>query len=257
MAYVYLISVEGVVRYVGKGSGRRLHFHEGQARAILRGKAIGRHGSAKLWNKLAAAMRQEQRIEARILIDGLSDADAYAAEAEAIAAYEPDQLWNISRGGDNHARVVAAYAWALPGFREAHRERIRAGVIAAFAQSPGMQAGLQLGRDALQDPAVEARRRAGISAAKKGKPLSEATRAGSDAAWSDPDRRAIRVEAMSAAWIKPGAKELRSASIAAGVAKAMADPDKAALRKARMREAARKRWADPEKRASLLAARRG
>jgi hypothetical protein len=60
--YVYAICVDGVVRYIGKGSNGRVHFHVIEAGRINRRRARGANTdrtATKFYRKLAEAILQE------------------------------------------------------------------------------------------------------------------------------------------------------------------------------------------------------
>jgi hypothetical protein len=66
--YVYAICVDGVVRYIGKGSNGRVHFHVIEAGRINKRRARGANidrTATKFYGKLAEAMRHEATINAR------------------------------------------------------------------------------------------------------------------------------------------------------------------------------------------------
>src|SRR5437660_9757486 len=81
--YVYAIQVDGVVRYIGKGSNGREHFHAIEARRINSRWARGANTNGTTTNfyrKLAEAMRHGATITEEIMIDGLTDQDANRIE---------------------------------------------------------------------------------------------------------------------------------------------------------------------------------
>ena len=72
--YVYAIHVNGVVRYIGKGSNGRLHFHVIEARRINSRRALGAktdRTTTNFYRKLAEAMRHGATITEEIMVDGL------------------------------------------------------------------------------------------------------------------------------------------------------------------------------------------
>jgi len=101
MAYVYAIVVDDIVRYVGKGTGKRLLRHVQKMHQILRARAAGEVVRAThLHNRMARAWRNGSILEVITLIDGLTDDEAFAKEIEIIATYSTSQLWNKTLGGD-------------------------------------------------------------------------------------------------------------------------------------------------------------
>ena len=98
--YVYAIYVDGVVRYIGKGSNGRLHFHVIEARRINSRRARGANTDStatKFYRKLAEAMRHGATITEEIMLDGLTNQEAYRIEKQKIEELHKqkrDQLWN-------------------------------------------------------------------------------------------------------------------------------------------------------------------
>lgn len=98
--YVYAIYVDGIVRYIGKGSNGRMHFHAIEARRINSRRARGANTDATATNfyrKLAEAMRHGATIAEQIMLDGLTNGEAYRLEKQKIEELHKqnrDQLWN-------------------------------------------------------------------------------------------------------------------------------------------------------------------
>jgi hypothetical protein len=81
--YVYAVYVDGVARYIGKGSNGHMNFHVIEARRInsrrARGANTDRTGT-KFYRKLAEAMRHGAIITEKIIFDGLTNQGAYRIE---------------------------------------------------------------------------------------------------------------------------------------------------------------------------------
>ena len=98
--YVYAIYVAGVVRYIGKGSNGRLSFHVIEARRINSRRALGANTdctATNFYRKLAEAMRHGATITEEIMVDGLTDREAYRIEKQKIEElhkHNRGQLWN-------------------------------------------------------------------------------------------------------------------------------------------------------------------
>jgi hypothetical protein len=98
--YVYVIYVDGAVRYVGKGSNGRMHFHGIEAQRINGRRARGAktdRTSTKFYRKLAEAMRRGATIREEMVQTGLTNKAAYRFEKQRIEQlYKQDrsQLWN-------------------------------------------------------------------------------------------------------------------------------------------------------------------
>ena len=89
--YVYFIKVDGIIRYIGKGTGNRLisHFREGGKSAV----------ALKLHN---ARYCEGSSAIAGIYADNLTEQDALDLEILEIAKIsqrDQRQLWNANRGG--------------------------------------------------------------------------------------------------------------------------------------------------------------
>ncbi|MGY8661758.1 hypothetical protein Q3C01_05235 [Bradyrhizobium sp. UFLA05-109] len=136
-AYVYAIVVDGVIRYVGKGSGGRARAHMRIVRSIARRRAAGELVQASyFYNRLTKAWLAGAEIEERMLISGLDHEAAFQAEIETIASFPSDQLWNFWPGGEGSSKGYAKSeqqrrkiaesnkrTWADEGLRSQHRER--------------------------------------------------------------------------------------------------------------------------------------
>ena len=98
--YVYAIYIDGVVRYIGKGSGDRLRYHVIEAHRINRRRARGANTDAtstKFYRLLAEAIREGAVVTEEITHPGLTNGEAYRIEKQLIEqmyAQNPDHLWN-------------------------------------------------------------------------------------------------------------------------------------------------------------------
>jgi hypothetical protein len=98
--YIYAIYVDGVVRYIGKGSNGRMQFHVIEAARINNRRTRGANTdrtATKFYRKLAEAMRHGATITEEIMLDGLTNQGAYRIEKQKIEELHkqrPDQLWN-------------------------------------------------------------------------------------------------------------------------------------------------------------------
>jgi|GEM_PF-6873908 len=102
--YVYnLIDADGVVRYVGKGTGRRVAYHHGVILALAAGAPSMR--ASKVHRRFAADGRSFQ---AAIVADGLTQAAAFDMEARLIAKHRRETLAHLihQHGRDSLAGVA-------------------------------------------------------------------------------------------------------------------------------------------------------
>jgi hypothetical protein len=107
--YIYeLTDADGVVRYVGKGTGRRVDSHRGVILALAAGAPATR--ASKVHRRLAADIQIGRQFRAAVVADGLSQADAYAMEARLIAKHrretEGGTLWNVLAGGEGFQGIL-------------------------------------------------------------------------------------------------------------------------------------------------------
>ena len=128
--YVYEIIVDGLVKYVGKGRGRRANRHIGMAIAVTKNDKH-RYARSKFYRNLGAAIQAGQTVETRFVANGLSSNEALDKEVDQIALYGLKNLWNNSPGGEPgvgswEAKAKAKYRWKDPESRKAHSERLKA-----------------------------------------------------------------------------------------------------------------------------------
>ena len=107
--YVYnLIDADGVVRYVGKGTGRRVGSHLGIVLALAAGAPAKR--ASKVHHRFAADRQIGRQFRAAVVADGLSQADAYALETSLITGHrretEGGTLWNVLAGGKGFQGIL-------------------------------------------------------------------------------------------------------------------------------------------------------
>jgi hypothetical protein len=96
--YVYPISVAVVIRYIGKGKGQRLYSHMKEVRSRLKHDFRLRNIGIMQRNLTKAFLSGAQVIE-QVLIDNLTEKEAYKLEYDRLRAYvfarKRDQLWNV------------------------------------------------------------------------------------------------------------------------------------------------------------------
>jgi hypothetical protein len=148
--YVYAVIVDGVFRYIGKGSRRRLVEHLAIAKRLNRVRASGATVDASYFhNKLAKAIRAGADVSVVKLVEGLGETEAYEREREEIESAPEGQLWNRWVGG------LGSFA-ASPELRE----RLSAAAKERY-QDPVQLAAARAHMDRLSvDPAVRAKRSA-------------------------------------------------------------------------------------------------
>jgi hypothetical protein len=280
-AYVYCILVDGVERYIGKGRGSRAVQHLWNSASIIRRRDRGEKVRAsKFQNFLIAAIGLGGIASISIIIDGLSDEEAYAKEIEEIALRGRDILWNQMPGGrgftskkarelwtEEHRLAMSAHSlkhWEDAGRRQRQSEwakRINETRWAEGSEGRRVQSEKAKARTRTSEGrAMQSRKAKSMWTEefrlKRSAEVAEQSRqrwanpderdrakATVKARWADGDLREVQPAAMKRKWADP---EWRSAQIAA-----FRDPE---VRR-RNSEAVKARWADPAYRERVLSAR--
>jgi hypothetical protein len=98
-SYVYAIHVDGVLRYIGKGSNDRMYAHMKEVKQRLTRKFKLKNISPSFQQKLTEAVMQGAVVEEIVLVDNLTSKQAYKLEyrhlEEMVYAGKRQQLWNI------------------------------------------------------------------------------------------------------------------------------------------------------------------
>jgi hypothetical protein len=193
---MYRCVVDGVVRYVGSGTRGR----PGKHIQVVNRRLAGRGGGDKknkLYVNLCAAIAAGADYRVEVVLTGLTQTEARAAEKAEIARYPEAQLWNttlaefrvrLSASARSSPKVkeqlailhadpefgakVAAGLRTSPKDKAARARRagdpefaarVKVGWLAAMERDPEMEARrLAAQRAARLDPEMEARRLAGL-----------------------------------------------------------------------------------------------
>jgi hypothetical protein len=96
--YVYQIKVDGIIRYFGKGKGKRAwsHLKDAQVTNLRCGEDTD-HLSPHFHKMLVQSIRKNLKIEVKILLENLTIKNAYQIEHVKIGESHkanPGQLWN-------------------------------------------------------------------------------------------------------------------------------------------------------------------
>lgn len=247
-AYVYAIVVDGVVRYIGKGIGRRLFRHRTHALLVTRRRAEGRQVKSSLfYNKLAKALARGDSVEERIVFNGLSESQAYEIEREEIASAPKGQLWNVFEGGIGPTSADLTRLYQNEEHRAKHKDSTGTAEVRELKRTAS--------KESWADPVVRARR---IEALKRvwDDPQQRIDRGEKTRlSFTDPSRRARQSDAMKIYANTPEGRAKRSKSartlaadpeyrqkLSQSMRAACARPET----KAKKSEAMRRRWADPD-----------
>jgi hypothetical protein len=124
-SYVYEVIVGGIIRYVGKGTGRRFKNHITTAKRYERYLREGRRVTlSPFYEKLLIEIGRGADICYNIVEKFDSGAEALSKEIEHIASFPVGQLWNDGPGGNGGTSGGAFKRWASLEQREAHRKRL-------------------------------------------------------------------------------------------------------------------------------------
>lgn len=204
---MYAVTVDGVVRYIGKGRRYRVREHYRIARLLIAKRSVGKKIKAnRFYNLLAQAINSGRHVDEVIVAEGLSDQDAFSLERDTIAQYSTDQLWNVAPGGEGYdserakaawteerrqkQRDVAKRRWDDPKERERHSETIRS----QWKDAAYRQHHIAKQKQRWSSPEAKAR---GSAVAK--------------ALWDNPERRKRISEQRSELWSRPERRAQRSA----------------------------------------------
>jgi hypothetical protein len=110
-AYAYEIVVDDIVRYIGKGRGKRYGDHLRTAKAILHGRYRGRERHRTIYINLVKALGVNSFIQHRIIADGMTDEEAFDLEINSIADKPFGQLWNELPGGQGSTSDFLRQYW--------------------------------------------------------------------------------------------------------------------------------------------------
>lgn len=232
-AYVYAITVDGVVRYIGKGRRYRAIEHFRWAREINRRREAGEKvGALPMHNRLAKAMRNGAVLGYEIIAHGLSDEAAYRIEAEEVGKAPLGQLWNLKPGGDGTDGRYIASLWKDDAFRKRvmstrqqtmygsaeWRDRQRANAVAQWADAE-KKARFTAQHRRLWDDPVAAEDRRKLLREVWSDPEKKARKSALVASQWTPERRAAMAENRRRAWADPEFRAKASASIRSAKAK--------------------------------------
>jgi hypothetical protein len=85
--YVYTISVDDVVRYIGKGKGLRLYCHMKEVRHRLNRDFRLRSIGSRFQQNLTRAVISGAKVVEQVLVDDLTEKEAYKLEYDKLREY--------------------------------------------------------------------------------------------------------------------------------------------------------------------------
>jgi hypothetical protein len=115
--YVYVIFVDGVERYIGKGLGKRKDDHVRRANLVNKRRGTGEKVRTNhFYNRLAKAIRDGATIKSEVICYFRTEREAFTEEVLQIASR--DGLWNTFKGGNGFdSAFVKQVIWGNEEFR--------------------------------------------------------------------------------------------------------------------------------------------
>jgi hypothetical protein len=231
--YVYAYLVDGIVRYIGKGSTCRIQQHMQIVRRIARQRASGQKVKAEYFhNKLCKAWLGGAVIEPRFIAEAMTEDEAYERERVEVQAAAKFQLWNQKSGGGQGVvystelrdRIRQA---ALKRYQDPKQRDLASVIASKHANSPearAKRAVTQSKRFASGDPLMRKFNVSGHTQQvykKRGETLSRtyvnrpdlvaSTARKSAAWWANPENNAAMRSKLSEAHSRPEVKAKRRA----------------------------------------------
>jgi len=209
ICYIYVYEIDGVVRYIGRGRGRRIlhHLAAVQKRSLSRasGAALRPH---RFYDRLENAIQSNAKIVGRMIHVGLTGDQAAAMEMQEIRKYPPEELWNTITASTPRICDAEWRARQSAGAKlimaDPDRRRAVSAKLKSYNDDPVLrQRKAEETRKRWADPAhremrIQAQRRAFAEPAEKARKRDATTKS-----WTDPQTRAKRAAGLSAALAGP------------------------------------------------------
>jgi hypothetical protein len=223
--YVYAFIVDGVLRYIGKGSGWRAKQHLAIARRLNLMRSAGHKVKSDYFhNKLAKALRTAADIRIHMIATCLQEQASLQRERSEIDNAPVGQLWNQKSGGttgcvmspDLRERLSRSAKKRYEDLDQLHALRQRMKAIMANPEARAHIAAIQRRRYA-EDPEqfrnFHQRAWAPDTIAKRAKTLSKTLSARpelrahvsktSRAWWADKSNKEVQSQKLKSAWRRP------------------------------------------------------
>jgi hypothetical protein len=115
--YIYSITVDDIVRYIGKGKGLRLYSHMKEVRCrITRGFNL-QNTAPRFQQNPTKAVLAGAKVTEEVLVDSLTEPQAYKLEYDKLRDYvfagKRDQLWNVIPASIQTPQELEAFAERL------------------------------------------------------------------------------------------------------------------------------------------------
>lgn len=250
-SYVYVVLVDSVVRYIGKGTGRRAKRHVEIAQRNNRLRGEGKSVQATRWhNRLGKALAAGAEVEVRIIADGMDSAAAFAREITEIAASR-DDLWNYTAGGEGLDSDAARRLWADPVHRDAMIAKRRTEEFRANAREKAIRQN--------SSPETREANRQRSAALWRDEVYRSRVAAASRSRWDDEGFKARHAEAVKKGWAENPERRKARAEITKAYAGTPEFRQRSSGRVKGMwqnpdyRARCTAQWSDPEKRAARAA----
>ena len=199
-SYVYEVIVDGVVRYIGKGTGRRFKVHATFAKTLNAKRASGSTiRTSVFYDKLSNALKSGANITYRIVAEGLSHEGAFSRECQEIEAIsDPYQLWNEVPGGEGFSldRVKDPESFRrklIDGIKRSWENPERTKLASEAAKKRWANAEARSQHSILLkkswDDAELRRKHRELVAVRRGSNISEYQRIAANIRWSNPSNR--------------------------------------------------------------------
>lgn len=222
--YVYAYLIDGVICYVGKGSGPRISAHIAIAKRIMKERESGLKVKATHFhNRLGKALAAGRLVESIFLRTNLSEQEAFDIERDEIAA-RWGQLLNQTSGGSTGSVVTDEIRaklsqWATKRYADPVQRLLASAIAKSFNARPEVKAKLSesqrknFANGTAASKAFHASSHTQEVYRKRGATLKKTLKARPDLVagkakrskewWSDSENNRIQRSKLTSAWARP------------------------------------------------------